>query len=51
MTGVWQVAGASLIPLSGMVRLDQQYLESWSLWGDLKLLLGTVQHVIRRRGI
>ncbi len=51
MTGVWQVAGASRIPLSEMAVLDAEYVENWSPWGDLKLLFGTVPHVVRRRGI
>lgn len=51
MTGVWQVAGASRIPLGEMVRLDLHYIQSLSIWGDLKLLVGTIAHVLRRRGI
>jgi lipopolysaccharide/colanic/teichoic acid biosynthesis glycosyltransferase len=51
MTGIWQVRGASTIPISEMVKLDIEYLRDWSLWGDIMLLLGTAQHVVRRRGI
>lgn len=51
MTGSWQVAGASRIPISEMVRLDLAYQEHWSVLRDLKLLIGTVPHVVRRRGI
>lgn len=51
MTGIWQVRGASMIPLAEMVVLDLDYIRNWSLWGDLKLLLGTAGHVVRRRGI
>jgi lipopolysaccharide/colanic/teichoic acid biosynthesis glycosyltransferase len=51
MTGVWQVGGASTIPIRKMVVLDRAYLETWSLWLDLKLLLKTAQLVALRRGI
>jgi lipopolysaccharide/colanic/teichoic acid biosynthesis glycosyltransferase len=51
MTGVWQVGGASTIPIRKMVVLDRGYLEQWSLWLDLKLLLKTAQLVALRRGV
>jgi lipopolysaccharide/colanic/teichoic acid biosynthesis glycosyltransferase len=51
ITGAWQVAGASRIPINEMVKLDHDYVVNWSLRGDLKLLLGTIPHVLLRRGI
>jgi exopolysaccharide production protein ExoY len=51
MTGPWQVAGASRIPIAEMVRLDSDYVSAWSPWRDLKLIVGTVPHVLRRRGL
>jgi lipopolysaccharide/colanic/teichoic acid biosynthesis glycosyltransferase len=51
MTGRWQVAGASRIPMSEMVVLDYDYVRDWSLFGDVKLLVGTLPHVILRRGM
>jgi lipopolysaccharide/colanic/teichoic acid biosynthesis glycosyltransferase len=50
MTGVWQVNGASAIPISEMVKLDREYIDGWSLWLDVKLLVLTASHVIHRRG-
>jgi lipopolysaccharide/colanic/teichoic acid biosynthesis glycosyltransferase len=50
MTGHWQVLGSWRVPLDEMVKLDQQYLANWSLWGDLELLLRTLGHVLHRRG-
>jgi lipopolysaccharide/colanic/teichoic acid biosynthesis glycosyltransferase len=50
MTGVWQVKGASAIPISEMVELDREYIDQWSLWLDVKLLLLTASHVAHRRG-
>jgi lipopolysaccharide/colanic/teichoic acid biosynthesis glycosyltransferase len=51
MTGRWQVAGASRIPMNEMVVLDYDYVRDWSLLGDVKLLVGTVPHVVLRRGM
>jgi lipopolysaccharide/colanic/teichoic acid biosynthesis glycosyltransferase len=50
MTGIWQVNGASAIPISEMVELDREYIDQWSLWLDMKLLLQTASHVVHRRG-
>ena len=51
MTGPWQVNGASAIPIHEMVLLDRYYIETWSLWLDLKLLLKTASLVLARRGL
>jgi lipopolysaccharide/colanic/teichoic acid biosynthesis glycosyltransferase len=51
MTGVWQVGGASAIPIREMVVLDRGYLEDWSLWLDVKLLLLTARWCFLRKGV
>ena len=51
MTGAWQVLGSSRIPLHDMVTIDYLYRTNWTLWLDLKILLRTVPHVLRRRGL
>jgi lipopolysaccharide/colanic/teichoic acid biosynthesis glycosyltransferase len=51
MTGVWQVGGASAIPINEMVALDRAYVENWSPWVDLKLLAETVLLVVLRKGL
>jgi lipopolysaccharide/colanic/teichoic acid biosynthesis glycosyltransferase len=51
ITGPWQVAGASRIPLQEMVKLDTEYVDEWTLTGDIRLLLRTVPHVVGLRGI
>ena len=50
MTGTWQVLG-SRVPMQEMVGLDYLYVANWSLWLDLKLLLHTVRHVLRRGNV
>jgi exopolysaccharide biosynthesis polyprenyl glycosylphosphotransferase len=42
ITGLWQVSGRSHLPFEDMVRLDIYYIENWSLWQDIKILLRTV---------
>jgi lipopolysaccharide/colanic/teichoic acid biosynthesis glycosyltransferase len=51
ITGLWQVNGRSAInDFDQIVRLDLQYIDNWSLWLDIKLLLKTVWVVLGRRG-
>jgi exopolysaccharide biosynthesis polyprenyl glycosylphosphotransferase len=50
MTGPWQVLGTR-VPMQEMVAIDYLYVSNWSLWLDLKLLLRTVQHVLRRGNV
>lgn len=50
ITGPWQVSGRSQLPFADMVRLDIYYIENWSLWLDLKILLRTIPVVITARG-
>ena len=51
MTGQWQISGSSRIPLQEMVTIDYLYAANWSLWGDVKILLRTVPHVLAQRGL
>jgi len=46
MTGLWQVSGRSLLSFDEMVLLDIYYIENWSLWLDLKILLRTIPQVL-----
>ena len=50
MTGQWQIAGSSRIPLEDMVKLDHLYVSNWTLWTDIKILLRTIPYVLERRG-
>jgi lipopolysaccharide/colanic/teichoic acid biosynthesis glycosyltransferase len=51
MTGLWQVLGPPRPPLSEMVKADYLYATNWSLWNDIKILLGTATHMAARRGL
>ncbi len=51
MTGPWQALGPVRPPLREMVVIDCLYVENWSLWADLKILLRTFRHVLLLRGV
>lgn len=46
LTCIWQVSGRSNLPFEKQVQLDVQYIESQSLWLDLKLLVRTIPAVV-----
>ncbi len=50
ITCIWQVSGRSEIDFEGQVELDVQYIESQSLWQDIKILAKTVPAVLLGRG-
>ncbi len=50
ITCIWQVSGRSEIPFDQQVELDVAYIESQSVWLDLKLLLRTVPAVLLGKG-
>lgn len=50
MTGLWQVSGRAELPWSEQLRLDVEYVERWSLWLDLRILLRTAGAVLGGRG-
>jgi lipopolysaccharide/colanic/teichoic acid biosynthesis glycosyltransferase len=49
-TGLWQVSGRSDVGFDEMVDLDIKYINSASIWNDIKILLKTVVIVIRPNG-
>ncbi len=50
ITCLWQVGGRSSIPFQEWMELDLQYIEKWSLWLDVRILLRTIPAVIRGSG-
>jgi lipopolysaccharide/colanic/teichoic acid biosynthesis glycosyltransferase len=50
LTCIWQVSGRSEIPFKEQVQLDLNYIESQSLWLDIKLLLKTIPAVLFGKG-
>ncbi len=51
ITGLWQVSGRSDIQdFEEVVKLDCEYIDNWSLWYDVKILVQTVLVVLLHRG-
>jgi len=50
ITGLWQVSGRSDVPRHEAVLLDLYYVDTWSLQGDLRILLKTAKVVVTARG-
>ena len=50
LTCLWQVNGRSATTFGKWMELDIQYIDNWSLWLDLKILLKTVPAVLVGRG-
>lgn len=50
LTGAWQVNGRSGVGYPERVELDRDYVESWSFWLDVKILLRTPLAVLTSRG-
>jgi exopolysaccharide biosynthesis polyprenyl glycosylphosphotransferase len=50
ITGLWQVSGRADLDFDDLVRLDFLYLERWSVFLDLSILLKTIPAVLRRQG-
>ncbi len=50
ITGLWQVSGRAELDFDDLVRLDFLYLERWSVFLDLSILLKTIPAVLSGRG-
>ncbi len=50
LTGIWQVSGRADIGFEDQVKLDVLYIESHSLWLDIKLLFKTIPAVLTGKG-
>ena len=51
MTGPWQILGSARVPLHEMVNIDYLYVANWTFWTDAKILLRTVNYMIRGGGM
>lgn len=46
LTGLWQISGRSDLEAEDAVRLDLTYVENWSLWRDVIIIVKTVRTVL-----
>jgi lipopolysaccharide/colanic/teichoic acid biosynthesis glycosyltransferase len=50
VTGLWQISGRSDLSWEDSVRLDLSYIENWSMFGDLLIIVKTLKAVLGSEG-
>jgi len=50
ITGLWQISGRSDASFSNLLRWDIWYINNWSLWLDLTIILKSIPVVIKGKG-
>ncbi len=50
VTCLWQVNGRSNLSFEKWMELDMEYIDKWSLWLDVKILVQTISAVLRASG-
>jgi exopolysaccharide biosynthesis polyprenyl glycosylphosphotransferase len=50
ITCVWQISGRNNIDFERWMEMDLDYIDRWSLWGDLAICLKTIPAVLTSRG-
>ena len=50
ITGLWQCSGRSDLDFAEWMRLDLEYVDRWSLRGDVVILAKTILAVLSGRG-
>ncbi|MBO4824153.1 MAG: sugar transferase, partial [Lachnospiraceae bacterium] len=51
LTGMWQVSGrSSITDFDEVVKLDTEYIDNWSIFLDISILIKTVLSVFKKDG-
>ena len=50
LTCFWQISRKYDMPFDEWARLDLDYIDNWSLWLDLKIILKTIPVVLKAKG-
>ncbi|MBL6911113.1 MAG: sugar transferase [Pirellulales bacterium] len=50
ITCLWQVSGRNELSFDEWMELDKEYIETWSIWLDIAILLKTIPTVLLGRG-
>ncbi|PIE53301.1 hypothetical protein CSA37_01825 [Candidatus Fermentibacteria bacterium] len=50
VTGIWQISGRSNLGFDEMVKMDLYYVDNWSIWMDLAILMLTLPAIISGDG-
>ena len=51
VTGLWQVGGRNRIDFEEWMKSDLEYIDKWSIWLDIKILLRTIPAVLFGSGL
>lgn len=51
ITGWAQIQGRNVIPWSERKKLDLEYIENYSIWLDIRIMINTIFYVLKRRDI
>jgi len=50
ITGLWQISGRNDLPYQERVSLDAYYIQNWSIWLDLHILMHTIITALQTKG-
>ena len=51
ITGLWQISGRSNIKnFDDVVKLDVAYIDEWTIWKDIEILIKTIKVVLKKEG-
>jgi lipopolysaccharide/colanic/teichoic acid biosynthesis glycosyltransferase len=50
MTGLWQIRARNEQDFDRWVETDLEYIDTWTFWLDLKIMLRTIPAVLGREG-
>lgn len=50
ITCIWQISGRNQVPFDGMMAMDLEYVDNWSPWLDIEILLKTIPVVLSGKG-
>ena len=51
LTGIWQVSGRSnVVDFEEVVRMDKEYIQTWSIGLDIRIILKTMLVVLTGQG-
>lgn len=50
ITCLWQINGRNDIDFDKWMKLDLQYIDNWSFWTDIKIILKTIPAILRCNG-
>jgi exopolysaccharide biosynthesis polyprenyl glycosylphosphotransferase len=50
ITCIWQISGRNNVSFDRWMQMDHEYIENWSIWLDLRILLKTIPAVLFSRG-